>query len=327
MNSLLSPRAMVRRIYESGWLAGFRRAHFEQHVRRELHQTQSVVQALSLNLLTKDALAALRGWEKKTLFILGSGASVNRLTEAHFAAVQRGFSIGMNAWVSHDFVPDAYSFEADSSLAPASLEIRTMSKALSRRALSHPETILLLLRPKRPELVHRMVEVPEGLKRRAFMYGRHNLLTRTDAALRKDLGPIVANRFENFHNSPVLIDNGASVVRMIEIGLFAGFREIVLLGIDLNSSPYFWEAPDAPAPYKKMRGLYHRPENIEHDTLETFDRPYSNLFFIEELARGAEHVFGACVYIGTEGSSLSGKIRDYDWNMGQTPSHRFPLDT
>jgi hypothetical protein len=305
---------LARRVYESPALAGLREAHYERQVTSESQRTQSVVQELGFNLLTTEALALLQGREKKTLFILGSGASVNRLTKEHFDAVKRNSSIGMNSWVSHSFVPDAYSFEADNILAPPSVEIKTMSAALSRRALSHPETLLLLFRPKRPDLLHRMVRVPESLKPRAFMYGRHNLLTRSNSALREDLGPLLARRYKNLDRSPVLIDNGASVVRMIEVGLFAGFREIVLLGIDLNSSPYFWEAPDASSNHRKMRGLYHRPENAEHDTLETFNRPYSNLLFIEELAGAAERHFGATVYIGTDGSSLSGKIRNYDWN-------------
>lgn len=323
MNSLLSPRAIARSIYESPVVAGFRRAHYEQYVERESRRTQSIVQALGFNLLTTDALDVLGGREKKTLFILGSGASVNRLTEAHFDVVRQNYSIGMNAWVSHSFVPDAYSFESDSISAPPSVEIKAMSEALSQRALAKPDTVLLLLRPKKPELVHRMVEVPESLRDRAFMYGRHNLLTRTNSALRQDLGPFLANRLKNFERRPVLIDNGASVVRMIDVGLYAGFREIVLLGIDLNSSPYFWEATDTAPSHREMRGLYQRPPNSEHDTLETFDRPYSNLLFIEELARGAERVFGASVYVGSEGSSLSGKIPDYDWNVVQTASKKF----
>jgi hypothetical protein len=307
--------AFARGLYESRILAGFRKMHFEREVKKESHRSRSVIQSLGFNVLTTEALARLVGQENKTLFILGSGASVNRLTDKHFDIVKKGYSIGMNAWVSHSFVPNAYSFEADTILAPPSVEIETMSAALASRAQSHPESTLLLFRPKSPELLHRMVRVPENLKSRALMYGRHNLLTRNDDALKKDLGPLLANRLKNLDRSPVLIDNGASVVRMIEVGLFAGFREIVLLGIDLNSSPYFWEAPDAPQSHRKMRGRYHRPQNVEHDTLETFDRPYSTLLFIEEMARAAVREFGASVYIGTEGSSLSGKIPDYDWDL------------
>jgi hypothetical protein len=307
--------AFARGLYESRILAGFRKMHFEREVKKESHRSRSVIQSLGFNVLTTEALARLVAQENKTLFILGSGASVNRLTDKHFDIVKTGYSIGMNAWVSHSFVPNAYSFEADTILAPPSVEIETMSAALASRAQSHPESTLLLFRPKSPELLHRMVRVPENLKSRALMYGRHNLLTRNHDALKKDLGPLLANRLKNLDRGPVLIDNGASVVRMIEVGLFAGFREIVLLGIDLNSSPYFWEAPDAPPSHRKMRGRYHRPQNMEHDTLETFDRPYSTLLFIEEMARAAAREFGASVYIGTEGSSLSGKIPDYDWDL------------
>jgi|GEM_PF-655223 len=314
MRSLLSP-SLARGIYEAPALARFREVHFERQVDRESQRTKAVVQALGFNLLTKEALALLQGHKNKTLFILGSGASVNKLTEKNFDAVKAGYSIGMNAWVSHGFVPDAYSFEADSILAPPSLEIETMSAALARRALSNPDTLLLLFRPKTPELVHRMVKVPESLRPQAFMYGRHNLLTQTNSALRKDLGPLLVNRLKNFDTKPVLIDNGASVVRMIELGLFAGFTEIVLLGIDLNSSSYFWEALDAPPEYHGMRGCYQRPQNVEHDTLETFDRPYSSLLFIEELANAAQRYFDAGVYIGTEGSALSRTIQDYDWKI------------
>ena len=315
MRWIVFSRAFARRLYESRILAGFRKMHFKRAVEAESHRTRSVIQSLGFNVLTTEALARLVAQKNKTLFILGSGASVNRLTDRHFDIVKSGYSIGMNAWVSHSFVPNAYSFEADTILAPPSVEIETMSAKLASRAQSHPETTLLLFRPKTPELLHRMVRVPESLKSRAFMYGRHNLLTRTDAALKKDLGPLLVNRLKNLDKSPVLIDNGASVVRMIEVGLFAGFKEIVLLGIDLNSSPYFWEAPDAPLSHQQMKGRYHRPQNMEHDTLETFDRPYSTLLFIQEMAQAGQREFGATVYIGTEGSSLGGKIPDYHWNL------------
>lgn len=315
MRWIVFSRAFARRLYESRILAGFRKMHFKRAVEAESHRTRSVIQSLGFNVLTTEALARLVAQKNKTLFILGSGASVNRLTDKHFDIVKSGYSIGMNAWVSHSFVPNAYSFEADTILAPPSVEIETMSAKLASRAQSHPETTLLLFRPKTPELLHRMVRVPESLKSRAFMYGRHNLLTRTDAALKKDLGPLLVNRLKNLDKSPVLIDNGASVVRMIEVGLFAGFKEIVLLGIDLNSSPYFWEAPDAPLSHQQMKGRYHRPQNMEHDTLETFDRPYSTLLFIQEMAQAGQREFGATVYIGTEGSSLGGKIPDYHWNL------------
>jgi len=313
MKSRSSARVLARGIYESSSLAGFRGRHYKQHVDKEAFRTKSVLQDLGFNPLTRDAFALLHRKQASTLFILGSGSSINSLTQGKFEEIKRGYSIGLNAWVSHGFVPDAYSFESDSIPFPPSLEIKTMSEALGQRAVSHPNTLLLLLRPKHPELLHRMVEVPQALRDRAFMYGRQNLLSRTDLALRKDLGPFLVNRFKDFDDKPVLMDNGASVVRMIEIGLFAGFTEIVLIGIDLNSSQYFWESPDADTDRHDMRSSYRRPQNSKHDTLETIDRPYSNLLFIKELALVAPKIFNANLYLGTEGSSLAGAIPRYHW--------------
>jgi len=316
MKSSSSARDLARGIYESSSLARFRGWHYKQHVDREALRTKSVLQAVEFNPLTRDAFALMRGKEARTLFILGSGSSINSLTKDKFEEIKGGYSIGLNAWVSHTFVPDAYSFESDSIPAPPSLEINSMSEALGKRALSHPDTMLLLLRPKSAQLLHRMVEVPQTLRDRAFMYGRQNLLSRTDWALRKDLGRFLVDRLEDFGGMPVLIDNGASVVRMIEIGLFAGFKEIVLVGIDLNSSRYFWEAPDAAADHHDMRSSFRRPKNSKHDTLETIDRPYSNFLFIKELALLAPKVFNANLYLGTEGSSLAGALPRYHWTTG-----------
>ena len=313
MKSGRSPRDVARGVYETASLARFRGWHYKQHVNTEALRTKSVLQAVDFNPLTRDALALIRLKEADTLFILGSGSSINSLNQDKFEEIDRGYSIGLNAWVSHAFVPDAYSFESDSLPSPPSREIKTMSEALGQRAVTHPNTLLLLLRPKHPELLHRMVEVPPALRDRAFMYGRQNLLTQSDLALREDLGPFLVNRFEDIDDKPVLIDNGASVVRMIEVGLFAGFTKIVLLGIDLNSSQYFWESPDADTGHLDMRSSYQRPQNSKHDTLETLGRPYSNLLFIRELALLAPKIFNAKLYLGTEGSSLAGAIPRYHW--------------
>ena len=75
MNSLLSPRAFGRSIYESPVIAGFRRAHYEQYVERESRRTQSIVQALGFNLLTTDALDVLGAEKIRRCSFLGARTS------------------------------------------------------------------------------------------------------------------------------------------------------------------------------------------------------------------------------------------------------------
>jgi hypothetical protein len=46
-----------------------------------------------------------------TLFILGSGASVEDLGPEYFREINSQVSVGINAWPLHHFVPDLYAFE------------------------------------------------------------------------------------------------------------------------------------------------------------------------------------------------------------------------
>jgi len=43
-----------------------------------------------------------------TLFILGSGPSINLITESEWAHIREHDSVGFNWWMAHDFVPSFY---------------------------------------------------------------------------------------------------------------------------------------------------------------------------------------------------------------------------
>jgi hypothetical protein len=303
----------MREIYESPLAAPLRRKHFEREMILESRRTKKVLNQLRFPSDIHSGREIISSGGNRALFILGGGASVNKIDMHQFSEIRAGYSIGINAWVSHDFVPDAYSFEADGLMEPPSREINAMSEALMRRAESHPETRLVLLRPKHAGLSHRMVKIPDVLRKKAFMYGRQNLLTRGEAPLRQDLGRLLLENSRTFSDTRAVIDNGASIVRLMVLGMIAGFREVVLVGIDLNSSPYFWEADDVPSRYLKMREDYSRPQNLRHDTLETMNRPYSNLVFVQALASAAREVFGTQILLGTEGSALAGLLPSYRW--------------
>ena len=57
------------------------------------------------NLLVKNST-------RSSLFIMGSGSSVNDITYEQFKLIKKNFSIGVNSWFIHDFITDIYMFEA-----------------------------------------------------------------------------------------------------------------------------------------------------------------------------------------------------------------------
>jgi hypothetical protein len=98
---------------------------------------------------------------------------------------------------------------------------------------------------------------------------------------------------------------------MIFLGLILGFRDIVLVGVDLNGSPYFWEDPAfVPDPSVNARYVVRSPGDALSTEL-TEDRPFSVSDFIATLAPLAQHFLGATVSCSNATSRLAGALPVY----------------
>ena len=251
--------------------------------------------------------ASLRGYEKRsTTFILGSGESINELSDEHFERVRAGRSIGINAWAMHPFVADVYSFETGQDGAGPSEETLLVSAKLGRASVVRANPQFVFLRPTPPATVRNLVQVPRGVDSLPLMYGRANVITQSRDNLREDIRSILRLVMRGWAPSNVLLDNGASVIRLIWLSILQGAKNVVLLGIDLNKSAYFWERPSARSSLTlKQRGVLARPSGTPHNSLETIDRPFPTDFFIEELSGVLRDELGVQLWVGSTSSSLS----------------------
>lgn len=311
-------RNILRAVIDSRWATPLRGTVLKKHVAAEQKRVKEIATALNLPSFSRDAVEPLLPQDSDTFFILGSGASINALSPSHFQEIASGFSVGINAWVSHDFIPNAYSFEGDGLSDPASSEIMAMSRGLLEKSKSSKDLVLFLLRPKRLDLAHRTVAVPESLRPRAFVYGRQNLVTKLLPNVYPDLARSIP-RLPGRRCESVVIDNGASVVRLMSIARVLGFTKIVLVGIDLNSSPYFWNSSQASKQTTERFRDYPRPPMARHDTLETGNRPFSTLDFIAALSDVFFDTVGIRVLNGTPSSSLRDHLQDYPWKNQRNP--------
>lgn len=306
-------RSALRRTYELDIASVFRGLHLRQLKNLETRKTLAIAKENGFATLTLASLQSLAEKKSSTCFILGSGSSINDLTEENLETIKRGFSIGINAWVSHGFTPDAYSFEADGLDEDPSQEIQTMTKALAEKAREKPDLALLLLRPKRADLQKRMVEIPPSLRQSSFMCGRYNLTTRRHQNLEKDLDKILSREKKRPLRVPVVVENGATVARLLTLSALAGFTKVVLVGVDLNSSGYFWQETNATPLSAQWIENYPRKNLDRHDTLETDKRPFSNLDFLTTLAPLLQKHFEVETFIGSHKSSLASRLPVYDW--------------
>jgi len=273
----------------------------------------------SLGLSVLD-IASLRssylGDVNRPFFILGNGSTVNSLTEKQFTLMAKGVSVGVNAWPVHPFVPTMYSFEyhkySFSPDAGLTFLLRKAEERIKRNQETH-NAPLLLFRPGLPAGVSAVGELTAMMKANALIYGRANLLSETESALAADLELLLDGEHRSQYRQAVLPDNGSSIVRLVFLALEAGFKEIVLIGVDLNGSDYFWYDPQFIEKNRDYRDILVREPGDSTLTRETNDRPFDTSQFLFHLSLAAEKTLGAQIFASDKRSTLAEKLPLYDW--------------
>jgi hypothetical protein len=252
-----------------------------------------------------------------TLFILGSGWSINSMTAKMFSQIGKHQSVGINFWFFHDFVPSLFSFDAGKVADTEKFELQKSLVALGL-LFSKPDLILarpkvLYLRPYQLDKAY-LVPVPPQLRDQVWVYGRANLLSGTRAALLTDLKLVLRKIATGTLPPAILPDNGSSVVRLIFLGLAQGFRNIVLAGIDLDSRPHFWLSSDDRARYPEYIKLFPEPDSEPHGTTRAVDRPIGTLEFIEILNQAMSEQASGKLWVASPDSELSHVLPQFEWD-------------
>jgi hypothetical protein len=177
---------------------------------------------------------------------------------------------------------------------------------LDREDVKKAEPFLLFLRPTNPSHVANADYIPEFLRVRTFVYGRSNIWTRKP----KNIGPDSVSILKSLGISgegDILLDNGASIARMVALCFLLGFRKIVLIGVDLNNVQYFWHKNPALIEPLGFENYETGQKGNTHETLSTTNRPFPVDEFITSLA-ASTHSEGVQIYIGSEDSRLAGAL-------------------
>lgn len=156
-----------------------------------------------------------------------------------------------------------------------------------------------------------------------MFYGRVSPFTRRRENLERDLSLGLASALPRFQS--VVFDSGASVVRMVGVGLALGLQRIVLTGVDLNGLEYFWEnnpnykfSARRPRPVNNQTGYWSgRATSLAHETTFPGRRPFSVQVMIASLAQALAKDFGVEMFVASQKSSLSSFLPVYDWDGSQ----------
>jgi hypothetical protein len=279
-----------------------------------------VARALEIGVLDTSKPFLNKTDPSKTLFILAGGASVNQLTARNLEKMGKETSIGINFWPIHAFVPDAFSTETSSEPGKASSSNLFLTRKINSARVKNKLPEILMLRPAWPPSKEMQYALSEEYHSRSWVYGRANVITKSPVNLATDLHRIVRMAIQRRLPSSVLPDNGSSVVRLTFWGLIQGYEEIVWVGVDQDSGPYFWTEEPVPANYELAARLFPRDRGQPHSTSSSENRPFSNDVFLRTLARCVGLVDGRTIYVAHNHSSLSDSIPVYHWGRETTPA-------
>ena len=284
---------------------------------RDQRATAAAAGSLGVGLLESAKLRLFDNGRGKTLFILGSGQSVNELSDRQLEVIGRNPSIGINYWFLHSLVPSTYAFESHpkqyGALSNAQLLARDrLALRASVQLASESSPRVLHLRPPTGERAS-LFPLADSVLPRTYLYGRANVTARTADSLKSDLKLLVPLARKGFLPPSVLPDNGASVVRLIFLAVAQGFRDIVLVGVDLDDRPHFYFSDKYSDYHQDLRLMNPQLDRPSHETRELLHRPFDTLEFLAALGDVMNAGKAPRLWVGAASSQLSTALPMYPW--------------
>jgi hypothetical protein len=173
-----------------------------------------------------------------TLVVLGSGRSICRLGEEDWQRIGRDHdTLGLNFWMLHPFTPTFYQFEA----GPTPERTRQFEDFLAERSARMAGVLMIYkdLERHRLDLSRLPPETVASLR----VLNKVNLPVDDEARLVRMLG--LCRRLGLTRRTGLLLFARASIVQALSFGAEMGYRRIVLAGVDLNDTRYFWDEDPA----------------------------------------------------------------------------------
>lgn len=188
-----------------------------------------------------------------TFFVIGSGPSVLDLEIQDWDEVRKGFSVGLNDFIFHDFRCNLYSIEhfvnsrftelivseiVRRQRGPILLKppMRSTRKQDLRRRISNAGVEVLTIpvvpsHASNPKDFHTELELFDGYKRR-------------------------------WHKHHATLDLATSAFRVAQLGINLGFKKICFIGVDLSLRGYFWEGSPLDSRISQAREAHSTTSNF-----------------------------------------------------------------
>ncbi|MES0879089.1 hypothetical protein [Roseibium sp. SCP14] len=209
--------------------------------------------------------------KSNTLFVLGSGPTINDLDKADFELIAKHDSIGFNWWLVHDFVPTMYMFQF-----PPNRE-NEITSIFKDRENEYKEVPIIFRGSQLGVNSDEYLPIIESTFGGYDIYFMNEFPVHSKCEIDVDkLIQFVKNLgfFEYSRIPKFFVKWRGTLGLLVSFGYAMGYERIVLCGIDMNdetAGQHFFDATD----YNESRSKYSLPASGEHNIHTMMDTQYS----------------------------------------------------
>lgn len=275
---------------------------YAQHLLVVRRRVRRRIAGTKIPLLGRDQLNRVK--RSDTLFVLGSGSSINQISASRWQTIQRHDSIGLNFWLFHDIVPTMYYFELVEGHEDAIIQqFARIANAVSSR---YRGTL------KIASEFHNGLRLLDGVgaEFRENMYAHFSVpvFVDTDAQLRASLKLLKTCGVFAPDGAPHnLFKHAGSLSTVLSLAVKMKYRRIVLCGIDLTSPAYFYQ--DATR-YPGVGSFQSSIQTAKHESI--VPGLYRNAFPVDKIVAQLKNEvldpLGIEIYVENQNSALYPKL-------------------
>lgn len=218
------------------------RLYHAHYLHSQARLTREVARAAQLPLLETLDLNPLK--TSDTVFILGSGWSINEISEDRWRIIARHDSIGFNFWLVHAFVPRIYVFESGpyGNKDGRRPMFQLLKQTLERRAKYYANTVKIVTEAQPLNREQLITELSNKVRENLYVGYTAPIVARSERELAAGIAYLrKQGEFERSDRVRWLFKYGGSVIAMLSLAVRMGYKRIVLCGIDLGKQVYFYQ--------------------------------------------------------------------------------------
>ena len=282
----------------------FLRAYYLKYLLSELRKDEYCRRKLGILPFARLDLAAVK--RSDILFILASGSSINQISPARWDVIARHDSIGFNFWPIHPFVPSMYFMEAISDSDAHDMFV-AYSRIAYQRAKDYAKVpkVVTELRRALPEMCFAGLEEFSGP-----WYTLHSfpVAASTEAEFAYGLRYLRSKGlFDPADRINVVFKQASTLSSLIALAIRMQYRTIVLCGVDLNHSEYFYQDRTL---YPETASLEFSPRSRPHAINSPMPWRIPVESVILEMKRQLLDPAGIQIYVENRSSALWPRISE-----------------